>query len=281
MDGFHRSQDGTGIHPEEIAGLPDARWLALFLLLYARDGDFRIDELAERLGDLGFGAVTPEELHKTMQQLKEEGFLEEDPLVPDGVPSGSGAEGCELTLAGESYLHAWGDYLERYGKELGQFLRLYRGGQDGYTSLATARPSGGREGRDGTGTVFVLTSSGLRHIGLRPGPGHPNATGRGFLGYLQEEIFWKDALELVHEDDLPLLWFLLSLVMEEPGASESVEVRFRDAWGGWVLMDVCVLNVLEAPTGHDTGLLVVNVRQTRESTSPSAETRNESRQAPH
>jgi hypothetical protein len=91
MDGFHRSQDGTGIHPEEIAGLPDARWLALFLLLYARDGDFRIDELAERLGDLGFGAVTPEELHKTMQQLKEEGFLEEDPLVPDGVPSGSGA----------------------------------------------------------------------------------------------------------------------------------------------------------------------------------------------
>jgi hypothetical protein len=281
MDGFHRSQDGTEFHPTEITGLPDARWLALFLLLYVRDGDFRIDELAERLGDLGFGAVTPEELHKTMQQLKEEGFLEEDPLVPDGVPSGSGAEGCELTLAGESYLHAWGDYLERYENELGHFLRQYRGGQDAHTSPATARISGGREGRDGTGTVFVLTSSGLRHMGLRPGPGRPNATGRGFLGYLQEEIFWKDALELVHEDDLPLLWFLLSLVMEEPGASESVEVRFRDAWGGWVLMDVCVLNVLEAPTGHDTGLLVVNVRQTRESTSRSTETRNESRQAPH
>ncbi len=151
-------------------------------------------------------------------------------------------------------------------------------GQD--ASLAKAAPSGGREGRDGTGTVFVLTSSGLRHMGLRPGPGRPNAAGRGFLGYLQEEIFWKDALDLVHEDDLPLLWFLLSLVMEEPGASESVEVRFRDAWGGWVLMDVCVLNVLEAPTGHDTGLLVVNVRQTRESTFRSAGTRNGSRQAP-
>ena len=37
--------------------------------------------------------------------------------------------------------------------------------------------------------------------------------------------------------------------MEEPGA--------------WVLMDVCVLNVLGGPTGNDTGLLVVNVRQTR------------------
>jgi hypothetical protein len=279
MDGFHRSQDGTELHPTEITGLPNARWLTLFLLLYARDGDIRIDGLAERLGDLGFGAVTPEELHKTMQQLKEEGLLEEDPLVPDGVPSGSGAEGYGLTLAGETYLHAWGDYLERYEKELGHFLRLYRGGQDAHTSLAAMRPSGGREGREGTGTVFVLTSSGLRHMGLRPGPGRPNATGRGFLGYLQE-IFWKDALELVHEDDLPLLWFLLSLVKEEPGASESVEVRFRDAWEGWILMDVCVLNVLEAPTGHDTGLLVVNVRQTRESTSFSAGTRNGSLSTP-
>lgn len=262
MDGFHRLQDGTESHPTEIMGLPNARWLALFLLLCARDGDFRIDELAERLGDLGFGAVTPEELHKTIQQLKEEGLLEVDPLAPERVPSGSAAEGYGLTLAGESYLHAWGDYLERYEKEVGHFLRLYKGAQDAHTSLDTMRPSGGREGREGTGTVFVLTSSGLRHMGLRPG--RLNATGRGFLGYLQEEIFWKDALELVHEEDQPLLWFLLSLVMEEPGASESVEVRFRDAWGGWVLMDVCVLNVLEAPTGHDTGLLVVNVRQTRE-----------------
>jgi hypothetical protein len=95
--------------------------------------------------------------------------------------------------------------------------------------------------------VFVLTSSGLRHMGLRPGSACTNATGRGFLGYLQEELLWKDAFELVHKEDLPLLYFLVSLVMEEPGASESAEVRFRNAWGDWVLMDVCVLNVLEAP----------------------------------
>jgi hypothetical protein len=136
------------------------------------------------------------------------------------------------------------------------------------------------EGGDGTGTVFVLTSSGLRHMGLRPGPARPNASGRGFLGHLQEELFWKDALELVHEEDLSLLYFLVSLVMEEPGASESVEVRFRDAWGAWVLMDVSVLNVLEGPTGNDTGLLVVNVRQTRESTSWSAKMHSGSQEAP-
>ena len=266
MDGFHRMQDETGIHPEEIAGLPDGRWLVLFLLLYARDGDFRIDELAERLGGLGFGAVTPDELHKTMQQLKEEGLVKDSPLVPDGGLSGSGAvrKRFGLTVAGESYLHFWGDSLDQYGKELGHFLRLYSGGRDAHTSPAMTSTDSGRDGRDGAGTVFVLTSSGLRHMGLRPGSG--NATGRGFLGYLQEEIFWQDALELVHEDDLLLLWFLVSLVMEEPGA--------------WVLMDVCVLNVLEAPTGNDTGLLVVNVRQTREGIFWRAEMPNGNQQAP-
>jgi DNA-binding PadR family transcriptional regulator len=282
MDGIHRLQDETGIHPEEIAGLPDGRWLVLFLLLYVRDGDFRIDELAERLGGLGFGAVTSDELYETMQRLKDEGLVEDSPLVPDGDLSGSraGKKRFGLTVAGESYLQYWGDSLEQYGKKLGHFLHLYRASRDAHTSPATTSTDSGREGRDGAGTVFVLTSSGLRHMGLRPGSARPNATGRGFLGYLQEEIFWKDALELVHEDDLPLLWFLVSLVMEEPGASESVEVRFRDAWGDWVLMDVCVLNVLEAPTGNDTGLLVVNVRQTRESTFRRVEMPNGSQQAP-
>jgi hypothetical protein len=41
-----------------------------------------------------------------------------------------------------------------------------------------------------------------------------------------------------------------------------------------------VLNVLEAPTGKDTGLLVVNVRQTRESTFRRAEMPNGNQQAP-
>ncbi len=148
------------------------------------------------------------------------------------------------------------------------------------TGIHQGEIAGLPEGGDGTGTVFVLTSSGLRHMGLRPTSARPNATGRGFLGYLQEELLWKDAFELVYEEDLPLLYFLVSLVMEEPGASESAEVRFRDARGDWVLMDVCVLNVLETPTGQDTGLLVVNVRQTRESTFWRAEMPNGNQQAP-
>jgi DNA-binding PadR family transcriptional regulator len=159
MDGIHRLQDETGIHPEEIAGLPDGRWLVLFLLLYVRDGDFRIDELAERLGGLGFGAVTSDELYETMQRLKDEGLVEDSPLVPDGDLSGSraGKKRFGLTVAGESYLQYWGDSLEQYGKELGHFLHLYRASRDAHTSPATTSTDSGREGRDGAGTVFVLT----------------------------------------------------------------------------------------------------------------------------
>jgi hypothetical protein len=101
------------------------------------------------------------------------------------------------------------------------------------TGIHQGEIAGLPERGDGAGMVFVLTSSGLRHIGLRPGSARTNATSRGFLGYLQEELFWKDAFELVHREDLPLLAFLVSLVMEEPGASESAEVRFRDAGGEW------------------------------------------------
>lgn len=164
-----------------------------------------------------------------------------------------------LTLVGESHLDLWGVSLEEYGEEIGHFLRTYRGVWDGHRERATLFTGGTR--RSGSGATFVLTSSGLRHMGLRPG--HPDTGGRGFLGYPREEIFWKDAFELVHKDDLPMLWFLVSLIMEEPGASESVEVRFRDAGGGWDLMDVSVLNVLEAPTDGDSGLIVVNVRHAR------------------
>jgi hypothetical protein len=167
------------------------------------------------------------------------------------------------------------DGLAAKGIPMDAFRRLQN-----ETGIHPGEMASSSDGRGGAGTVFVLTSSGLRHMGLRPGSARANTTGRGFLGYLQEEIFWKDALELVHEDDVPLLWFLISLVMEEPGASESVDIRFRDAWGDWVLMDVCVLNVLEAPTGNDTGLLVVNVRQPRESTCWRAEMPNGNQQAP-
>ena len=99
------------------------------------------------------------------------------------------------------------------------------------------------------GVVFVWAAGGLRHLD-RAG---------GFLGYPAGEIFWRDVLELVHEDDLPRAEAMISEVIDSPGASLSSELRFRHASGGWRLMDTSVQNVLEGP--KDVGLVVVNVRE--------------------
>jgi len=99
------------------------------------------------------------------------------------------------------------------------------------------------------GVVFVLAAGGLRHLDGR----------RGFLGYPPREIFWKDVLDLVHEDDLPRAQAMISEVIDSPGASLSTELRFRDASGSWRLMDTAVQNVLEGP--EDVGLVVANVHE--------------------
>ncbi len=99
------------------------------------------------------------------------------------------------------------------------------------------------------GVVFVLAADGVRHL---------NRFGDGFLGHPPSEVFWSDALSLVHEDDLPVAEAMISEVVLSPGISLSAELRFRDVSGSWRLMDTCVQNVLEAP--GDVGLVVVNVR---------------------
>ena len=99
------------------------------------------------------------------------------------------------------------------------------------------------------GVVFVWAAGGLRHL---DGAG-------GFLGYPPPELFWRDVLEVVHEDDLSRARAIISAVIDTPGASLSTELRFRDASGSWQLMDTSVQNVLEGP--QDVGLLVVNVRE--------------------
>jgi PadR family transcriptional regulator, regulatory protein PadR len=266
MDGLYGSRRETEVHPGDGPDSLDGQWLAPFLLLCVRDSDADVGELAERLGSLGFGAVIPARVYRTMRRMREEGLIREHLVVANGGLPGSGAKKqYGLTATGESYLDFWGDSLEQYGEELGLFLRLYRDEKDGRKGPSRVFSDREKVGRGGAGAVFVLTSSGLRHMAGRPGPDRPNAS--GFLGYPREEIFWKDAFDLVHKDDLPLLWFLVSLVMEEPGASESIEARFRDAWGDWTLVDVSVLNVLEVPASDDTGLVVVNVRHARESAS--------------
>lgn len=99
------------------------------------------------------------------------------------------------------------------------------------------------------GVVFVLAAGGLRHM---------NAAGDGFLGYGPEEIFWRDALELVAGEDRRRMEAMISFVKDAPGASLSARLGFRDPSGARRLVEATVQNVLEVP--GDGGLLVVNLR---------------------
>jgi hypothetical protein len=65
------------------------------------------------------------------------------------------------------------------------------------------------------GLVFVLAAGGLRHL---------NGAGEGLLGYSAEQIFWRDVLELVHEEDLPRAEALISEVIEAPRTSLNNQV---------------------------------------------------------
>lgn len=118
------------------------------------------------------------------------------------------------------------------------------------------RPDEGFEGaltgRNGTGAapgvVFFLAAGGLRHL---------NAAGDGFLGYGPEEIFWRDALELVVGEDRRRIDAMISWVKDMPGASLSATLSFRDPSGARRPVAVTVQNALEVP--GDGGLLVVNL----------------------
>ena len=100
-----------------------------------------------------------------------------------------------------------------------------------------------------SGHVFVFAARGLRRL---------HGRGEEFFGYSAEEMFWKDVLGLVHEDDLPRVRALISDVMETPGTSVAARLRLRDESGEWKTVELTVQNVLEAP--DDAGLVVANVR---------------------
>ena len=118
------------------------------------------------------------------------------------------------------------------------------------------RATGGALGEAGgypglaRGFEFVLAAGGLRHL---------DRTDGGFLGYPHAEIFWRDVLDLVHEEDLPWARALISEAIDNPGLSLSTGLRFLDAAGDWRLMETTVRNVIEAP--GDVGFVLANVRE--------------------
>jgi len=100
------------------------------------------------------------------------------------------------------------------------------------------------------GSSFVLAAGGLRRM---------HGRGEAFAGYAADELFWRDLLGLVHEEDLPGVQALLSEVVESKGPClAATGARLRDASGGWMAAEVTIRKVFEAP--GDAGLVVADAR---------------------
>ena len=102
---------------------------------------------------------------------------------------------------------------------------------------------------DVSGQTFVYAARGLRRL---------HGRGDGFLGYSAREMFWKDVLGLVHDDDLPRARTMISdAVQSLENASLTANVLLQDKSGEWRPAEFTLGNVPEAP--GDPGLVVANV----------------------
>ena len=97
-------------------------WLVPFLLLCLRGGELKGQELTGRMADLGFGAVRPGEVYRSLRQAEAEGlvFSEREDL---GYLLSRRRYG--LTEPGGAYIEFLADSLGTYRDEISTFLHAY------------------------------------------------------------------------------------------------------------------------------------------------------------
>jgi len=97
-------------------------WLVPFLLLCMRGGEVRGQDLMGRLADLGFGAVRPGEVYRTLRRAEAEGlvFSAREHL---GYLLSQRRYG--LTESGRAYIEFLAESFSSYREEIEAFLRAY------------------------------------------------------------------------------------------------------------------------------------------------------------
>ena len=248
-------------------------WLVSFLLLSIREGNLGERELLGRVRALGVRGPDLEAVSRTLRRLREEKF------ILDGETGGRGGEpGYDLSDLGKAYLESWAGSLEEsFEQELPEEPREADGDGHGsglaapaFAGMPVPEPySSGVHERvapdqalfweslePAPGVVFVQTGEGLLRVSRAV-----DDAGEKFLGYAPEELFWRDAFDFVHPQEVSALESAVADISGRPGASSSVRLRFRDAGGSWRPVEAVVQNVasVEACSGPDAGFLVVNL----------------------
>ena len=82
-------------------------------------------KLMEQLTVLGFEAMNPGTMYRTLRKMENEGVVKSNWETSKGGPA---RRTYSLTKAGEAYLELWVKSLEHYQRSMDAFFRLYTNG---------------------------------------------------------------------------------------------------------------------------------------------------------
>jgi poly-beta-hydroxybutyrate-responsive repressor len=102
-------------------------WSVPVILLSLRECGSYGYELMERTAALGFGAMNPGTLYRSLRQMEKEGFCESKWDTTKG--GGPARRMYTITDAGKLYLEFWAKSLEKCRQKVDAFFRLYTAGQ--------------------------------------------------------------------------------------------------------------------------------------------------------
>jgi PadR family transcriptional regulator PadR len=109
----------------EIEARP-MNWLVPVTLVLLREGSSYGYELMQRTMELGFQALNPGTLYRTLRKMEKDGLCKSDWETASGGPA---RRVYSITDAGLAYLDLWVESLELYRQNMEAFFRAYGSGR--------------------------------------------------------------------------------------------------------------------------------------------------------
>jgi PadR family transcriptional regulator PadR len=100
-------------------------WLEPAILVTLREWNSYGYKLMEQLTVLGFEAMNPGTMYRTLRQMENNGYCKSE---WETAKAGPARRVYSVTQAGEAYLDFWANSLRQYQDMMDTFLRLYTGG---------------------------------------------------------------------------------------------------------------------------------------------------------
>jgi PadR family transcriptional regulator PadR len=100
-------------------------WLVPVILVSLREWNSYGYRLMEQAAALGFGAMNPGTLYRTLRHMERDGLCESEWDTSNG--RGPARRVYSITDAGNAYLDLWARSLEQYQRNMDAFFSLYTG----------------------------------------------------------------------------------------------------------------------------------------------------------